>query len=85
MYSSNRDCHSAFIENVRQVVDPNPHPPGLNQQSIVIQTPNRDIKITAPTRERHKLWFDVSQYSCIEIAFVNSLISLHLERPSTIS
>lgn len=50
---------SVFIEGVRQVIDPNPFPPGLHQGSIIVKTPNREMKITAPTRERHDMWFQV--------------------------
>jgi hypothetical protein len=50
---------AVFIEGVRQITDPNSYPPGLHQNSLVVQTPDREIKITAPTRERHEMWFNV--------------------------
>lgn len=52
----------AYICGVRQVVDPNPYPPGLHQHSIVLVTPQREVKITAATQDRHKLWYDAIQY-----------------------
>lgn len=51
-----------FIEGVTQVVDTNAHPPGLHYGSLVIKTPGRDIKLTAPTRERHEMWLDALSY-----------------------
>ena len=51
---------SIFIEGVRQVIDNNSFPPGLSQHSLMVQTRNREIKITAPTRERHDMWYSVS-------------------------
>ena len=45
---------------VRQIVDPNPYPEGLHSASIIIETSNRDITITASSRERHDMWFNVS-------------------------
>ncbi|KAL8279110.1 hypothetical protein RQP46_008568 [Phenoliferia psychrophenolica] len=53
---------SVFIEGVRQVIDPNPFPPGLHQGSIIVKTPNREMKITASTRERHDMWFQAINY-----------------------
>lgn len=52
---------AAFIEGVRSVLDPNPMPPGLYQYSVVVSTPQREMKITAPTKERHDIWLNVSQ------------------------
>ncbi|SGY44722.1 BQ5605_C001g00194 [Microbotryum silenes-dioicae] len=53
---------SVCIEGVRQVLDANPLPPGLHQGSIIVQTPNREMKITASTRERHDMWFAAISY-----------------------
>jgi len=50
----------AYIEGIRAVLDPNPMPPGLYQYSIVISTSHREMKITAPTKERHEIWLNVS-------------------------
>lgn len=44
---------------MRSVLDPNPMPPGLYQYSVVISTPQREMKITAPTKERHDIWLSV--------------------------
>jgi hypothetical protein len=41
---------------------PNPMPPGLYQYSV-ISTPQREMKITAPTRERHDIWLNVHLFS----------------------
>ena len=35
-------------------------PPGLYQYSIVVSTPQREMKFTAPTKERHEIWLNVS-------------------------
>ncbi|KAJ4490125.1 hypothetical protein J3R30DRAFT_3728922 [Lentinula aciculospora] len=53
---------SAYIEGVRQVLDPNPMPPGLYQYSVVVSTPQREMKFTAPTRERHEIWLNSLKY-----------------------
>ncbi|KAM0787716.1 hypothetical protein ACM66B_003775 [Microbotryomycetes sp. NB124-2] len=53
---------SVLIDGVSQVLDPNPFPPGLHQSSIIIHTPNRELKITAATRERHDMWFNAINY-----------------------
>lgn len=50
---------TAYIEGVRSVLDPNPMPPGLYQYSVVISTAQREMKITAPTKERHDIWLNV--------------------------
>ena len=34
-------------------------PPGLYQYSVVVSTPHREMKITAPTKERHDIWLNV--------------------------
>lgn len=56
---------TAYIEGARSVLDPNPMPPGLYQYSVVISTPQREMKITAPTKERHDIWLNV----CIFLSF----------------
>jgi hypothetical protein len=55
---------TAYIEGVRSVLDPNPMPPGLYQYSVVISTAQREMKITAPTKERHDIWLNVRR-SCL--------------------
>ncbi|CAG8481258.1 4238_t:CDS:2 [Ambispora gerdemannii] len=52
----------AYIESVAQVVDNNPSPPGLHHMSLVVKTPGREIKFTAPTKERHEIWFKALTY-----------------------
>lgn len=50
---------SVAIEAVRVVTDDNPMPPGLHRKSLVIVTPGRSLKFTAPTGQRHETWFNV--------------------------
>ncbi|KAF8815724.1 hypothetical protein BYT27DRAFT_7079180 [Phlegmacium glaucopus] len=59
---SESSAKSAYIEGVRSVLDPNPMPPGLYQYSVVISTPQREMKITAPTKERHDIWLNALKY-----------------------
>lgn len=47
------------IEAVRVINDDNPHPPGLHRKSLVVITPGRTIKFTAPTGQRHDTWYMV--------------------------
>jgi hypothetical protein len=54
------ELFTAYIDGVRSVLDPNPMPPGLYQYSVVVSTPQREMKITAPTKERHDIWLNVS-------------------------
>ncbi|KAH9177580.1 hypothetical protein EDB89DRAFT_2218243 [Lactarius sanguifluus] len=59
---SESSAKSAYIEGVRSVLDPNPLPPGLHQYSVVVSTPFREMKFTAPTKERHDIWLNALQY-----------------------
>ncbi|EIW78667.1 hypothetical protein CONPUDRAFT_167623 [Coniophora puteana RWD-64-598 SS2] len=59
---SESSAKSAYIEGVRSVLDPNPMPPGLYQYSIVVSTPQREMKFTAPTKERHDIWLNALKY-----------------------
>ncbi|KAF9237380.1 coiled-coil protein [Melanogaster broomeanus] len=59
---SESSAKSAYIEGVRAVLDPNPMPPGLYQYSVVISTAQREMKITAPTKERHDIWLNALKY-----------------------
>ncbi|KAF8137557.1 coiled-coil protein [Boletus edulis] len=59
---SESSAKSAYIEGVRSVLDPNPMPPGLFQYSVVISTAQREMKITAPTKERHDIWLSALKY-----------------------
>lgn len=64
----------AYIEAVRSVLDPNPLPPGLYQYSVVVSTPHREMKITAPTKERHDIWLNVGfRYRDLRVLFVDRL------------
>ncbi|TKY85344.1 hypothetical protein EX895_005506 [Sporisorium graminicola] len=53
---------SAPIEGVRVVEDSNPSPPGLHAESIIITTASREVKISAPNRERHEAWLAALEY-----------------------
>lgn len=59
---SESSAKSAYIEGVRSVLDPNPMPPGLYQYSVIVSTPQREMKFTAPTKERHDIWFNALKY-----------------------
>ncbi|EMD35304.1 hypothetical protein CERSUDRAFT_116103 [Gelatoporia subvermispora B] len=59
---SESSAKSAYIEGVRSVLDPNPMPPGIYQYSVVVATPQRDMKFTAPTKERHDIWLNALNY-----------------------
>ena len=50
---------SVAIEALRVVTDDNPLPPGLHRKSLVIITPGKSLKFTAPTSQRHETWFNV--------------------------
>ncbi len=53
----------AYIESVKSVLDPNPLPTGLHQYSVVVSTAQREMKFTAPTKERHDIWFNVREWN----------------------
>ncbi|KAI9652257.1 MAG: hypothetical protein M1831_007105 [Alyxoria varia] len=53
---------SVSIEAVRVLSDENPMPPGLHPKSIMVVTPGRSIKFTAPTGQRHETWFNALSY-----------------------
>jgi hypothetical protein len=57
-----RFSSSAYIESVRSVEDPNPVPAGLHYESVIVTTPQREMKFTATNKERHDLWFRVRPY-----------------------
>ncbi|KIP06360.1 hypothetical protein PHLGIDRAFT_515660 [Phlebiopsis gigantea 11061_1 CR5-6] len=59
---SESSAKSAYVEAVRSVLDPNPMPPGIYQYSVVVSTPQREMKFTAPTKERHDIWLSALQY-----------------------
>ncbi|CAG8770444.1 12344_t:CDS:2, partial [Acaulospora colombiana] len=48
--------------SVKAVMDPNPMPPGLHQYSVIVSTAHREMKFTAPTKERHDIWFNALSY-----------------------
>jgi len=37
-------------------------PPGLYQYSVIVSTAQREMKITAPTKERHDIWLNALKY-----------------------
>jgi hypothetical protein len=49
-----------LIENIIAVPDFAAGPPGLPNVSLLIQTSHRQLKLTAPTQEKHDLWFEVT-------------------------
>ncbi|KAH9946869.1 hypothetical protein B0H21DRAFT_891679 [Amylocystis lapponica] len=59
---SESSAKSAYIEAVRSVLDPNPMPPGIYQYSVVVSTPQREMKFTAPTKDRHDIWLNALNY-----------------------
>ncbi|KIY48797.1 hypothetical protein FISHEDRAFT_73308 [Fistulina hepatica ATCC 64428] len=59
---SESSAKSAYIEGVRSVLDPNPMPPGLYQYSLIVSTPAREMKFTAPTKDRHDIWLNALNY-----------------------
>ena len=72
LYWSDRDPQSAgrnelraksvAIEAIRVVTDDNTSPPGLHRKSLVIITPGRTLKFTAPTGALHETWFSALSY-----------------------
>ncbi|OBZ67420.1 hypothetical protein A0H81_12542 [Grifola frondosa] len=58
------NAKSAYIEAVRSVLDPNPMPPGIYQYSVVVTTPQRDMKFTAPTKRKTRYLVE-----CLEVSF----------------
>ena len=78
LYWSNQDpsmqqrnelkAKSVAIEAVRVISDENPLPPGLCNKSIIIVTPGRSIKFTAPTSRRHEVWFNALSYLLLRSA-----------------
>ncbi|CBX97392.1 similar to anucleate primary sterigmata protein A [Plenodomus lingam JN3] len=55
---------SVAVVSVQEVEDTNPLPPGLHQMSLIVATPGRSIKFTAPTARRHTTWFQALEYLC---------------------
>lgn len=53
---------SACIEDVRVVEDSNPNPPGLYHLSILVKTAAREMKVTAPNKDRHDTWLSALGY-----------------------
>jgi hypothetical protein len=72
LYWSNQDpslpsqkelkAKSVAIEAVRVISDENAIPAGLHTKSLVVVTPGRSIKFTAPTIQRHETWFNALSY-----------------------
>lgn len=50
----------ALIENITTVPDYSNAIDGAPNVSLLIQTSNRPLKLTAPTMEKHELWFEVN-------------------------
>ncbi|KAF9164287.1 hypothetical protein DFQ26_001632 [Actinomortierella ambigua] len=61
--SREQRAKSALILSVYQVTDENPtNPSELPNVSLIIQTSTRNLKVTAPSREKHDLWFQSLTY-----------------------
>ncbi|KAF9405626.1 hypothetical protein BGZ94_003447, partial [Podila epigama] len=61
--SHEQRAKSAFIVAVFQVTDENPNNRSdLPNISLLIQTTTRNLKLTAPTREKHELWYQSLSY-----------------------
>ncbi|TDL16687.1 hypothetical protein BD410DRAFT_844201 [Rickenella mellea] len=48
--------------------------PGLYHYSVVIATPQREMKITAPTKGRHDIWLNALQYLLAHLTPVPSCL-----------
>ncbi|KAF9343735.1 hypothetical protein BGX26_005261, partial [Mortierella sp. AD094] len=56
--SREQRAKSALIINVYQITDENSSSNSeLPNVSLLVQTSNRNLKLTAPTREKHELWY----------------------------
>jgi hypothetical protein len=53
---------SVAIDGVRIESDDNVSPPGLHHKSLIVTTPGRTIKFTAPTGQRHETWWNSLSY-----------------------
>ncbi|KAG0025223.1 hypothetical protein BGZ81_007321 [Podila clonocystis] len=61
--SREQRAKSAFILAVFQVTDENPNSPSdVPNVSLLVQTTSRNLKLTAPTREKHELWYQSLAY-----------------------
>lgn len=59
---------SVAIESVRVVTDDNLSPPGLHNKSLVVVSPGREVVFTAPTSQRHQVWFNALTYLLLRAA-----------------
>ncbi|KAG8922861.1 hypothetical protein FRC01_013515 [Tulasnella sp. 417] len=53
---------TAYVESVKAIMELNPLPPALYHYSIVVSTPQREIKFTALNKERHDIWYTALKY-----------------------
>ncbi|KAG0333781.1 hypothetical protein BG004_000696, partial [Podila humilis] len=62
--SREQRAKSALIVNVFQITDDNVHSGNsdLPNVSLLVQTSTRNLKLTAPTREKHDLWYQSLAY-----------------------
>ncbi|KAF9435980.1 hypothetical protein BGZ76_005094 [Entomortierella beljakovae] len=61
--SREQRAKSALIMNVYQITDDNASGNSdLPNVSLLVQTSNRNLKVTAPTREKHELWYQSLSY-----------------------
>ncbi|KAE8266950.1 hypothetical protein A4X09_0g5394 [Tilletia walkeri] len=59
---SDGSSKGACIEDIRVVEDTNPNPPGLFHMSIIVKTAAREMKLTAPNKDRHDVWLAALGY-----------------------
>lgn len=53
---------SVFISGIKIIQDENSQSPGLWNETIVLATPQREIYVTAPNKERHEVWVNALSY-----------------------
>ncbi|KAI1327052.1 hypothetical protein F5Y16DRAFT_208016 [Xylariaceae sp. FL0255] len=63
-----RTAKSISIEAVRVVKDNNIHPPGIHNKSLVVIAPDRSVKFTCLTGQRHETWFNALSYLLLRTA-----------------
>ncbi|KAG1149479.1 hypothetical protein G6F37_005077 [Rhizopus arrhizus] len=55
---NNTKAKSALIENITVIPNHSASPEGLPNVSLLIQTSHRQLRLTAPTMEKHDAWFE---------------------------
>lgn len=65
----------ARIDSVEWIADQNPVPPGIYPFSIIVSTRQREMKLTAPSKESHDKWFTVRPSTASKLT--TALTKLH--------